>query len=233
MGSVASRHETGPLGPPERYVDDEMTEQATLTSEFDRQVATLQRLGYAQIAGMSGDGFAQLFAPLRERLDELPAVAAESEIPFVLVPDPALVPAARSMPLVEQDGRQGFVDMTPAHPGEFAPIEDVDVPAGAAYLAVDVDTGAETLNVTPNAAQALIAAADRSPLTIEEGIAVLTHHPGVLRSRNAFSLLGSRRGDKRVPAVWTSKDSPRLGWCWAGNPHTWLGSASCASRLGG
>ena len=209
-----------------------MTEHSSLSHELDRQVANLQRLGYARIAGMSSDAFAQLFEPLRARLGELPAEAAGSEIPFVLVPDPALVPAARSMPLVEQDGRQGFVDMTPAHPGEFAPIEDVDVPAGTAYLALDVDTGAETLNVTPNAAQALIDAADRSPLTIEEGIAVLTHHPGILRSRNAFSLLGSRRGDKRVPALWTSNGSPRLGWCWAGNPHTWLGSASCAARLG-
>jgi hypothetical protein len=209
-----------------------MTEHSSLSHELDRQVADLQRLGYARIAGLSSDAFAQLFEPLRARLGELPAEAAESEIPFVLVPDPALVPAASSMPLVEQDGRQGFVDMTPTHPGEFAPIEDVAVPAGAAYLAVDVDTGAETLNVTPNAAQALIDAADRSPLTIEEGIALLTHHPGILRSRNAFSLLGSRRGDKRVPALWTSNGSPRLGWCWAGNPHTWLGSASCAARLG-
>jgi Family of unknown function (DUF5701) len=86
--------------------------------------------------------------------------------------------------------------------------------------------------VTPDDALPRIAAAGRSPLTIEEGIAVLTHHPGILRSRNAFSLPGSRRGDKRVPALWTSKGRPRLGWCWAGNPHTWLGSASCGSRLG-
>jgi len=207
-----------------------MTEQ--LEHELDRQTANLRRLGYARIAGMSDDAFALLFAPLRARLDELPAAAAESEIPFVLVPDPVLVPAARSMPLVEQDGRQGFVDMNPAQPDEFATIEDVEVPAGAAYLAVDVDTGAETLNVTPDDALPRIAAAGRSPLTIEEGIAVLTHYPGLLRSRNAFSLLASRRGDKRVPALWTSKGSPRLGWCWAGNPHTWLGSASCGSRLG-
>ncbi|MGQ0669203.1 MAG: DUF5701 family protein [Actinomycetota bacterium] len=25
---------------------------------------------------------------------------------------------------------------------------------------------------------------------------------------------------------------PRLGWCWAGNPHTWLGSASCGAGVG-
>jgi hypothetical protein len=94
-----------------------------------------------------------------------------------------------------------------------------------------IDTGSETLNVAPGAALTLIRAKGRSPQTIEEGIAMLTHHPDVLRSKNAFSLLWSRRGDKRFPALWTSKGSPRVGWCWAGNPHTWLGSASCAARL--
>ncbi len=39
----------------------------------------------------------------------------------------------------------------------------------------------------------------RSPLTIEEGVAVVTHHPDLLRSRNCFSILGSRCGDRRVP----------------------------------
>jgi hypothetical protein len=202
-------------------------------SEFDRQVATMQRLGYPQIARMSSDAFAQLFVPLRARLTELPPAIVTSAIPFVLVLDRGLVPGEKSMPLVEQEGRRGFVDMNPTQPSAFTPVDDVDVPEGAAYLAVDIDTGKGTLNVTPDDALPLITAKGRSPLTIEEGIAVLTHHPGVLRSMNAFSLLGSRRGDKRVPALWTSRGSPRLGWCWAGNPHTWLGSASCGFRLAG
>ena len=66
----------------------------------------------------------------------------------------------------------------------------------------------------------------------EEGVALVTHHPEILRNSNCFSLLGSRRGDRRVTALWISKGKPRLGWCWAGNPHTWLGSASCGSRVG-
>jgi hypothetical protein len=209
-----------------------LTSESRLARAFDRQVAILQGLGYPQIAGMSGDAFAQLSAPLRARLAEVPAEAVESDIPFVLVLDRRLVPAEKSMPLVEQNGRQGVIDMNPTDPSAFTSIEDVRLPEGPAYLAVDIDTGQETLNVTPDDALGLIAAKGRSPLTIEEGIAVLTQFPGVLRSRNAFSLAGSRRGDRRVPALWTSKGSPRLGWCWAGNPHTWLGSASCGSRLG-
>jgi len=71
----------------------------------------------------------------------------------------------------------------------------------------------------------------RTPITVDEGIALITHYPESLEKNNCFSLLGSRCGDRRVPALWISKGAPKLGWCWAGNPHTWLGSASCASRV--
>ena len=77
-----------------------------------------------------------------------------------------------------------------------------------------------------------ILAAGRLPLTLDEGIAVVTHHPDLLSSGNRFSMLGSRCGDRRVTAIWVSQRRPRLGWCWAGAPHTWLGSASCGSRVG-
>jgi hypothetical protein len=112
----------------------------------------------------------------------------------------------------------------------FHPLPDLDVP-GAPYLMVDVDTGADTLNLPPAEALPRIAEAGRSPLTLAEGLAVLVSHPGVLRSRNCFSLLGSRAGDKRVPALWVSGRRPRLGWCYQGAPHSWLGSASCGARL--
>jgi hypothetical protein len=121
---------------------------------------------------------------------------------------------------------------TTIEPDDFArfrPIEAIDVPSGP-YLVIDVDLGRETLNVTPDDALERILAEGRSPLTIEEGLALLDQHPEVLRTQNAFSLLGSRCGDRRVPALWLSRGKPRLGWCWAGAPHTWLGSASCRGR---
>ena len=113
----------------------------------------------------------------------------------------------------------------------FRPLPELDVPTGP-YLLVDVDTGPDTLGMTPAEVLPRLVARGRSPLTIAEGLSVLATDPGVLRARNAFSLLGSRAGDKRVPALWTSARRPRLGWCYQGAPHTWLGSASCAGRLG-
>jgi Family of unknown function (DUF5701) len=125
----------------------------------------------------------------------------------------------------------GFVGMHPAKPGEFEPIAEVELPDSPAYRLEDVDAGAEFFDVTPDDALTLILERGRSPLTIDEGIAVLLHLPGVLE-KTAFSLLGSRRGDRRVAALWLSGRRPRLGWCWAGAPHSWLGSASCAERVG-
>ncbi|HET8601796.1 MAG TPA: DUF5701 family protein, partial [Segeticoccus sp.] len=27
-----------------------------------------------------------------------------------------------------------------------------------------------------------------------------------------------------------NRNAPKIGWCWAGNRHTWLGFASAAAR---
>lgn len=101
------------------------------------------------------------------------------------------------------------------------------------YLLVGIDRGKATINIPPDEALDQVTAAGRSPLTIDEGIAIVTHYPDFLVKNNCFSLAGSRHpGDRRVPAIWINKSKqPNLGWCWAGNPHTWLGTASCARRV--
>jgi hypothetical protein len=43
---------------------------------------------------------------------------------------------------------------------------------------------------------------------------------------------GGPDGDRRVLALWISGGAPKLGWCWDGNPHDWLGVASAGGRLG-
>jgi hypothetical protein len=208
--------------------------------EFDRQVEQLLAKGYPAAAGLSRRAFLDLVQPLRARLSVLPAAdpaapeaaGAAEAIPFVLVVAASVVPVERTVPLVELAGRAGFVQMDPLAPTRFAPIPEVAVPPAAAYLITDVDTGPSTLGVRPQDALPGILAAGRSPLTIEEGVALVTHFPEVLRERNSFQMLASRAGDRRVPALWvTAQRRPRLGWCWAGNPHSWLGMASCAARI--
>jgi hypothetical protein len=202
-------------------------------AEFDRQVRTLIDKGYPELAGLASDAFRRLVAALREvAVARAPTLAApiRARVPFVLVVDQARAPADRTMPLTALKTKPGFADFAPDDIARFRPIEEVSVPDGPAYLVFDVDRGAESLNVTPDKALTTILEQGRTPLTVAEGIAFITHFPESLEKNNCFSLVGSRCGDRRVPALWISKGAPKLGWCWAGNPHTWLGSASCAGR---
>jgi hypothetical protein len=200
--------------------------------EFQRQVQTLLDNDYPVLAGISGDEFRDLVAPLGERLADVPQPSHARAFPFVLVVTAALVPTTAAMErVVDGRGKRGIVNMTPVGPDDFAPKPGTELPGAPAYLLADIDTGEETLNVRPRDALTLIEGKERLPLTIDEGVAVLTQLPDVLRTHNAFQLLASRRDDKRIPSLWTSQRQPRLGWCWDGNPHSWLGSASAAARL--
>ena len=199
--------------------------------EFDRQLQNLIESGYPALSGLPAGKFRSYVAPLAQRLDELPAVVHDTHIPFVIVVTCDLVPTEAAMSQVRVNGKPGVVNMRPVGPDVFAPIAAVELPAASAYLAVDIDTGSATLGVRPNDALPILEAGGRSPLTIDEGVALLTHFPDILQTHNAYQMLGSRAGDKRVPAIWVSYGQPRLGWCWAGNPHSWLGMASAATRV--
>jgi hypothetical protein len=140
------------------------------------------------------------------------------------------VPPEDAIAMLELDGRPGFTTMDADDLARFRPTDSVELPEGRAYALVDVDAGGDFLGVTPEDALPEILARGRSPLTIDEAIAVVAQHPEILEGHR-FSILGSRCGDRRVPAIWVSDRRPRLGWCYAGAPHSWMGSASCAERV--
>jgi Family of unknown function (DUF5701) len=196
--------------------------------EFDRQVDALVTTGLPALLDLSDTCFRARLEPLR---DLLPA-AADREvgegIPFVVV-----VPGAPVRPVLDEVtgvGGSGFTTMDDDDLARFRPLPELRVPE-VPYLLLDVDTGPDTLGATPAEVAPVLAARGRTPLTLAEGLAVLVTDPGVLRSRNCFSLLGSRCGDERVPALWVSARRPRLGWCRQGAPQTWLGAASSGGRL--
>lgn len=191
------------------------------------QLASVTALGLPELAGTTE-------AAVRERADSLLrsvapgfSTTASDRLPALLVLPG--VDVERAMPLTRQGAKAGYVDMRPVGPDGFEPV--VEVPDDP-YLLLDVDAGRETLGLSPRDAATHIAAAGRSPLTLAEGVALLVLHPGLLRERTCFQMLGSRRDDKRIASLWVTKQgTPRLGWCYEGVPHTWLGSASCAARV--
>jgi hypothetical protein len=201
-----------------------------MRQELDRQLQNLHRLGYPALAGLSAPDLDALVAPLAELLPagDNPAVEP-GRIPVVLVVTSKLVPTVEAVGRWSVRGKPGWTDMADEIDG-YRPIEGLEVPDAPVYLLLDVDTGRETLDVPPVDALPMLTSTGRSPLTMDEGVALVTHFPHVFRTHNAFQTLGSRAPNKRVPSFWVSKGAPRLGWCWAGNPHSWLGAASAGDR---
>ncbi len=183
-------------------------------AEVDRQLAVLADLG--------------LPVPPAGTLHD--CVAAVDGRPFAVVV-PGLAAADQLVALTEMDGKHGFTTMEPDDLARFRPTADVEIP-DSAYLLADPDTGRDWLDVPPAQVLPPLLATGRTPLTLDEGLALLLQDGRLLRSATCFSMLASRCDDKRVPALWVSKARPRLGWCWEGAPHTWLGSASAAVRIG-
>lgn len=212
-----------------------------LRATVHAQVERLVELGYPALAGLEPEQFRALLSPLAE-IDDVDLAEYDGgpgTVPCVLVVPPTLVPADLTVPLLRLAGsdRPGFVDR---HHGEdglaaFRPVNGLAVPPGP-YLLLGFDRGEEFRDVAPQDALPVVTGRGRTPVTVEEGIAAATQVPGVLEKNRCFMLSGSRRvertGDRRVPALWISERAPKLGWCWDGNPHSWLGVASAARRMG-
>lgn len=163
----------------------------------------------------------------------------------LLVVHPDLVPASALAPLVRHDDKPGFVvaDMTDVD--EFTSV--APLPDSPLYLVDDLDRGDDMANWSPDEAAPAIASAGRTALTLTEGLCWLLQRPDVLERGHCYMTIGSRKRkptgalDTRTPAIWISngtgrdgavrRDAPKVGWCWAGNRHTWLGFASASTRM--
>ena len=197
------------------------------------QVERLIDVGAHEIAGLST---ADLRAAAADRIGSEHAL---------LVIHPDHVPTSRLVPLVEC-GKPAFVDIDMPNVDHFSPIEPAALPADAVYVAEQLDRGDHMANWSPDEALPAIIAAGRTPLTLGEGLYWLLQQPEVLERNHCFMTIGSRllkadeSLDARTPALWISngtgrdgranRNAPKIGWCWAGNRHTWLGFASAATR---
>jgi hypothetical protein len=205
---------------------------------FEDQVTTLVELGYPALAGLGESDFRSQLAPLADeahRLDEGEPKDEPGRAAYVIVVTRSLVDPTTTVPLLRLVGgrKPGVVDRNHAE-GDLAtydPLPELNVPEASAYLLVDIERGEEFCGVRPEEALPVIRGRGRTPITIDEGIAVVTHAPHLLEKNKCFMLSGSRRADRRVPAMWISESAPKLGWCWDGNPHTWLGVASAEERI--
>lgn len=208
-------------------------------TELDRQRDVLLARGYPEALGTDARTLVAALEPLRAVVVAAlgPEVAEPSPaaVPFVLVVAGAWARADDLVPLMTSvgDGRRGILDRNHGPEGlaPYQPLPELGVPDALAYALLGVERGEEYRDVPPRDAVAAVRGRGRTPLTVHEGIALVATNPQVLEPNHCFMLAGSRRGDRRVPAIWISEKAPKLGWCWEGNPHSWLGTASARSRV--
>lgn len=210
-----------------------MPTTATALPTLTAQAEALIALGVPDLANIPAERF-------REVSRHAPGANA------LLVVHPELVPASVLAPLVRRNGKQGFVVTDMVDVDEFTPIPSIALPDAPLYLLHEPDRGDAMANWSPDEALPAIVDAGRTPLTLAEGLHWLLQQPDALQRNHCFMTIGSRRRkpdgslDTRTPALWISngtgrdgaanKDAPKVGWCWAGNRHTWLGFASARPR---
>ncbi|KFF31893.1 DUF5701 family protein [Bifidobacterium bombi] len=156
----------------------------------------------------------------------------DPSVDILLVPTRELVAPDSLIARTSINRMAGFTTMPPRDVASFLQQPGFNPPEGPFYLVIAPHTGTCYVNREPDVARKLIESDERSPLTLEEGLAIATQHPDWLVCKNGFNLLGSRSSDGRYPSIWMSQNSPRLGSVWPTSRHTWLGNAYCLARRG-
>ncbi|MET9324220.1 DUF5701 family protein [Streptomyces sp. NPDC003038] len=165
----------------------------------------------------------------------------------LLTVHPDLAPASVLAPLLHRGGKPGFVVADMPDVDLFAPYT-VELPDAPLYLVTGLDRGDRMADWSPQEALPALTQEDRTPLLLTEGLHWVLQQPAVLERNRCFMTIGSRLRkangalDARTPAIWISngtgrdgrerRNAPKVGWCWWGNRHTWLGFASGTGRRG-
>ncbi|MBT2469817.1 hypothetical protein J7E97_18520 [Streptomyces sp. ISL-66] len=200
------------------------------------QAEHLIELGVHELAGIPADD-------LRTFAED--AGRGDSHALLAIHPDRA--PASALAPLLRRDGKPGFVVTDMPDVDRFTPCT-VELPDAPLYLITGLDRGDHMANWSPDEALPALTEEDRTPLLLTEGIHWVLQQPAVLERNRCFMTIGSRLRkangalDARTPAIWISngagrdgrerRNASKVGWCWWGNRHTWLGFASATGRRG-
>ena len=226
----------------------------TLTDLFFKQINTIIERKYFASAGLSRKAFADNhLMPLKRLLGRVDAAITlkENRIPILVVVPHNIVALSYQLEKVRDS-----LGETPSHhivkPEWFKNAEGVSTPK-TPYLLFDAETGYNLRNTPPKRCVEAFNEEGRSALTMDEGIALITHFPEVLKS-HWIDLPGSvlihkfvgedavNRGmqaslppafakETFVPALYHKHyDSLRLLYVSQGLETPYSGSASCARR---
>ena len=203
------------------------------------QAEHLIALGVHELAGIPADDM-RAFAEDAHGDD-----GDDSDGNALLAVHPDRAPASALAPLLRRDDKPGFVVVDMPDVDDFAP-DTVELPDAPLYVVTGLDRGDHMANWSPEEALPALTKENRTPLLLTEGVHWVLQQPAALERNRCFMTIGSRLRkangtlDARTPAIWISngtgrdgrerRNAPKVGWCWWGNRHTWLGFASATGR---
>lgn len=213
-------------------IEEEEEEQVKKAHKklFDQQVKTLIKNSYPQAADMTEDQFLEYIKPLREKISKI-AKVENGYIPFLIVIPKQFVSISKQMSLVKLYDKSGLIELDHNTLQNARRVKILNTP----YLIFDVEDGALRQNISPKTCRRQFAKEGRYGLTVEEGIALVTHFPQILEN-HFIDLPGSHCGfpdshSAGVPHLWlTTKNGPKVACGPADNRSQFWGSASCGSR---
>jgi hypothetical protein len=148
---------------------------------FNKQLSRIIERKVHKIANLSKNDFINHYImPLKELTVECQAEIRENRIPFLIVVPHNIVPLSYQI-----DSIREITDEKPLEyiikPEWFENAKGVSTP-DKPYLLLDVETGYAMKNITPKKSVETFNSQGRFALTIDEGLALITHFPEVLES---------------------------------------------------
>jgi hypothetical protein len=226
-----------------------------LTELFSQQIKTITERRFHEATGLSESDFINRhIMPLKQLLvnNDKDTTIDESRIPILVVVPHTIVPLSYQLEMI----RESINDVQLEHlikPEWFENAKGVSTP-DRPYILLDVETGYAMKNTPPKKCVQRFRDAGRFALTVDEGIALISHFPGVLES-HWIDLPGSvlihkfvgedvmKRGmlSSLPPAFAKATFVPtlnyiyynylRLYYIYEVTETPYSGSASCAKRL--
>jgi hypothetical protein len=226
-----------------------------LTELFSQQIKTITERRFHEATGLSESDFINRhIMPLKQLLvnNDKDTTTDESRIPILVVVPHTIVPLSYQLEMI----RESINDVQLEHlikPEWFENAKGVSTP-DRPYILLDVETGYAMKNTPPKKCVQRFRDAGRFALTVDEGVALISHFPEVLKS-HWIDLPGSvlihkfvgedvmKRGmlSSLPPAFAKATFVPtlnyiyynylRLYYIYEVTETPYSGSASCAKRL--
>lgn len=179
---------------------------------FDKQVRRLLDKDYPEAASMEIDIFLSYLTPLREKILKIGKVE-DHFIPFLIVIPERFVSILKQLSLATINGKVGS-NFSTLRLDTLHNVYGMGTSKGP-YLIFDIDNGTQSCGASAEKCYEKFKDRGRRGLTVEEGIALVTHYSETLK-HHAVCLIESRLDSHRVPSLWLNDDdeNPILVWDW-------------------